>query len=145
MEKVTGIAYWANVQKPNIRFDPKWQVDLEVDKKTQKTLKDMGIKLLEKPDGRVIFRPKRAVKDVYGNPNEKPVVYDKFGNEVDLEIGNGSEVEVVFSTFPYKKIAGIGADLVAVKINKLVPYSRDPKDVLDFEKDEGAEEENPFD
>ena len=147
MEKVKGIAMWANVQKANTRFDDAgvWQIDIEVDKEEQKRLTDMGLNLIEKANGAVIFRPKRKCVGKNG-PNEKPLVLDKFGKTTDQEVGNGSEVEVAFRIFDYKKIEGIGADLEAVKINKLVPYSRDAKSVFEFEKDvDATTEENPFD
>lgn len=148
MKKVKGIAYWCSIHSPNTRFneDGIWQVDVEVDSKTQKTLKKLGIKLIEKDNGVVVFRPKRNVKRSKGEgTNEAPSVFDKFGNEFNLDIGNGSQIEVAFNTFEYKRISGVGADLVAIKVIEHIPYSKDAKDVFDFEEDVTSEKENPFD
>jgi hypothetical protein len=152
MEKTFGIATWACLNKPNTRFndDGVWSVDVEINKEEQERLGNMGIKLVEKDDGRVLVKPRRYVlsqnKDGEGRfmRNPKPTVYDKFGNETTLEVGNGSEVEVAFRPFDYKKIKGVGMDLEAVKVNVLVPYSRDAKDVFDFEKEDDVQE-SPFD
>ena len=65
--------------------------------------------------------------------------------ETELNIGNGSEVEVAFNVFTFKKIKGNGADLAGIRITKLVPYTTDVKDVFDFdEQPDQVSEENPF-
>ena len=147
MEKIRGIVYWASVHTPNTKYndDGIWQIDIEVDKKEQKRLKGLGLNLIKKDNGIVVFRPKRGVKRAKGDgENKPPQVFDKFGNKFSEDIGNGSECEVAFSVFPFKRIDGNGADLVAVKVIEHVPYSKDAGDIFDFEEDEDAEE-NPFD
>lgn len=148
MEKITAECRWANVYKPNTTFNDSgiYQIDLIIDKEEdKKRLKKLGLSLIEKDDGTLIFRPKRNAKGKRG-PNPPPKVYDNIGQETTLEIGNGSVVEVAFNVFDFKKIKGRGADLCGVKIVKLVAYTKDVKDVFDFDEEPNKiSEDNPFD
>jgi len=147
MEKVQGIANWAFVNKPNCKFNEegKWMIDIICDAKTIKTLKEAKINLIEKDDGRIIFRPQRHVKRRDGENNQAPAVFDRYANTLTCNIGNGSKVEVAFTVFPYGKIKGNGADLCGVKVLELVPYEDGDNVAEAFEFEKPEKVNNMFD
>jgi len=65
-----------------------------------------------------------------GRVNPAPLLVDADGNKLDVSVGNGSEVKVKFK--PYSSKYGTFAELIAVKVNKLVEYSEPDSDNEEF-------------
>ena len=60
-----GIAYWASITTPNTRFEPKYSVDLVVDKDTAQDLKEKGFSVkFDKEEG-----PTISIKRNVNGPN----------------------------------------------------------------------------
>jgi len=140
MSKIlSGTAYWASVINPNTRFDDDgvWTIDVgNLDdlnkKKAQKdglTIKNKGD---EKDDFVTIRRRVRNSKS--GNLNRAPNVVDADKRLItDTMIGNGSKVNVLYEPFEWNfgGKTGVSADLRAVQVTELVPYSTEEDDAFD--------------
>lgn len=129
--KVKGIAYWASIQSPNMRFTPQYQIDLAISDKSAETLKDLGAKIKDKDYGKVVaFKRKVTKKDE--TPAEKPYLIDKDGNPLNSLIGNGSEVIVEFGRYEWSNTfgSGIGFDLRGVQVLELVPYNEEDDTII---------------
>ena len=148
MATVQGIAYWAKVQNPDITFDPMWSIDLAVDKETARGFKAKGVAIKQNEDGEYLVKFKRKVTRANGGENNPPRIVD--GNKKPLldMIGNGSEVIVQYQTYDwtYKTKKGVGTDLIAVQVLKLVEYTQKEPEVDEFEELGDTEvQDAPFD
>jgi len=151
MATVQGIAYWARVHNPDTTFDPQWCIDLVVDKQTAKGFKDKGVKIKQNDDGEYVVKFKRNVARSNGGENKPPRIVDAGKKPMLDEIGNGSEVVIQYQTYDwkYKTKTGVGVDLMAVQVLKLVEYSGG-SDTDEFDEHEPAievkgEDSVPFD
>mgnify|MGYP003133714625 CR=1 FL=1 len=108
MPTVEGKAYWASVTRPNTTFDPVYQIDLAVDEQTAKSFK-------------------RKVARADGTKNPMPRLVDSAKNPIDVLVGNGSKVKVLYKPFDWKFAgkSGTSLDLQAVQVIDLVPYGED--------------------
>ena len=72
---------------------------------------------------------KRATRND-GTANTAPKLVDTDGNDLDVSVGNGSEVVVKIK--PYKNDYGQFAELMAVKVENLVEYVEGDTDNEEF-------------
>jgi hypothetical protein len=143
MTVITGKAYWASITSPNTTFDADgvWTLDVcNLDKKNIEMVKADGLTIKNKGDDRGDFvTVKRKVKRKDGNENAAPIVVDaqKRPLGIDVLIGNGSIVNVLYSTYDweFKGRKGTSADLKSVQVTDLVPYESGPKEDFDVVKD----------
>lgn len=153
MPIVSGTAYWASVQAPNTHFDPKWTIELVVDKAEAAKLKDVMSAVTDNPKaqfqtikkdeerGGWVVRIEQKCERADGTKNDPPRVVDSDGEPLDALVGNGSFVKVLYraykSTFKNKEYVKLG--LKGVKVIELVPYG-DPEDQDFFEPEDGSVE-----
>jgi hypothetical protein len=107
-----------------------WSVDVgNLDKKNLGIAKDDGIEIKNKGDDREDFVTiKRRVRRKDGGMNKAPEVKDaQKRTMINTLIGNGSEVNVLYSTYEweFKGRSGVSADLRAIQVTNLVPYNTD--------------------
>ena len=123
---ISGKAHWASVLAPNTTYEPVYSIDLELDDDTKSTVEGLGLTIKNKGDGRNDFVTiKRKLYNKNGDERPAPTVKDSANNNWnDQLIGNGSQVNVKFSTYDwtYAGKSGVGADLMAVQVVDLVPY-----------------------
>ena len=132
MSVVKGNAYWASITSPNTTFDSDgvWPIDVgNLDKKNIEIAKADGLDIKNKGDDRGDFvTVKRKVRRKDGNMNKAPEVVDaQKRNMIGTLIGNGSGVNVLYSTYEweFKGRSGTSADLRAVQVTNLIPYNVD--------------------
>ena len=130
MSVIKGNAYWASIVSPNTTFnsDGVWSVDVaNLDEKNIKIATDDGLDIKNKSDDRGSFVTiKRNVRRKDGNMNKKPEVVDAMKRDIaNTLIGNGSEVNVLYSTYEweFKGRSGVSADLHAMQVTNLIPYN----------------------
>ena len=134
-EYVTGKAMWANITTPNTRFgDPKYQITVLTDEDTASSLEAMGLSQVRDKSGQPkydqpAFSFSRKV-NVGTRVNEAPKLLDTENNPLDVLVGNGSEVKVKIK--PYSNNFGTFAELMAVKVDKLVEYLEADTDNEEF-------------
>ena len=132
MSVIKGNAYWASIVSPNTTFDSDgvWSVDVSnLDKKNIEIAKNDGLEIKNKGDDRGDFvTVKRKVRRKDGGMNKAPEVKDaQKRTMINTLIGNGSEVNVLYSTYEweFKGRSGVSADLRAIQVTNLVPYNTD--------------------
>ena len=132
MSVIKGNAYWASIVSPNTTFDSDgvWSVDVaNLDEKNVNIAKADGLDVKNKGDDRGSFvTVKRKVRRKDGNMNKQPEVVDASKRNIaSTLIGNGSEVNVLYSTYEweFKGRSGVSADLRAVQVTNLIPYNVD--------------------
>ena len=128
-----GIAYWAAITTPNTRFEPKYSVDLVLDKDTAQDLKEKGFSVkFDKEEGPTISI-KRNVYGPNGMVRKAPKLLDKDKNELDCLVGNGSKVKVQCKPWEINRNgqAFKGLELQAVQVIDLVQYSSGDGDEFD--------------
>jgi len=125
-EYVNGKAMWANITSPNTRFQPhKYGLTVLTDPDTASKLEGMGLNQVRdragqpKYDEPAFTFSKRATRND-GTANAAPKLVDTDGNDLDVSVGNGSEVVVKIK--PYKNDYGQFAELMAVKVENLIEY-----------------------
>ena len=117
-----GKAKWASITTPNTRYEPVYSINLIVDDDIANDFAE-GMALVIK----------RKVNGPNGMVRAAPRLFDVEKNEVDVQVGNGSDVRVQYNEYegenkygPYK-----GLDLQAVQVLELVPYkSQDGEELL---------------
>ena len=153
MSVIQGKAYWASLVNPNTTFDSDgtWSIDVSLDEKNKKIAEADGLTIKNKNDDRGDFVSiKRNVKRKDGNLNTAPEVLDaQKRTMMSTLVGNGSKVNVLYSTYEwkFKGRAGVSADLKKVQVVDLVPYQGDADDAFDVVPDgysAEADEKIPF-
>ena len=126
MPTVEGKAYWASITRPNTTFDPVYQVDLAIDDATADDFKSRGVTVKTDDRGNII-KFKRKVSRQDGSQNPTPRLVDSAKNPVDVLVGNGSTVKVLYKEFEWQFAgkSGKSLDLQAVQVLDLVPYGED--------------------
>jgi hypothetical protein len=155
MSKVmSGTAYWASVITPNTKFDADgvWTIDVgNLDDLNKKKAQKDGLTVKNKGDEKEDFVTiKRKVRNNKGNLNRQPNVVDATKRLItETMIGNGSKVNVLYEPFEWNfgGKTGVSADLRAVQVTELVPYTTEEDDAFDvipdgFTSDEA--EDIPF-
>jgi len=135
-EYVKGKAMWANITSPNTRFQPhKYGLTVLTDPETASKLEGIGLNQVRdragqpKYDEPAFTFSKRATKND-GTANTAPKLVDNDGADLDVSVGNGSEVVVKIK--PYKNDYGQFAELMAVKVENLVEYVEGDSDNEEF-------------
>lgn len=153
MSVIQGKAYWASLINPNTTFDSDgtWSIDVSLDEENKKIAEADGLAIKNKNDDRGDFVSiKRNVKRKDGNLNSAPEVLDaQKRTMLNTLVGNGSKVNVLYSTYEwkFKGRAGVSADLKKVQVIDLVPYQGDADDAFDVVPDgysADADEKIPF-
>ena len=135
-EYVKGKAMWANITSPNTRFQPhKYGLTVLTDPDTASKLEGIGLNQVRdragqpKYDEPAFTFSKRATSND-GTANTAPKLVDTDGADMDVSVGNGSEVVVKIK--PYKNDYGQFAELMAVKVENLVEYVEGDSDNEEF-------------
>jgi hypothetical protein len=125
----TGTAQWAKVLPHQmVTNDPYrdysfWSIDLEVDDKEKERLAEENIKPYKDSN---TFKFLLKEKNGKGVDNEPPRIVDAAKRPwSNGEIGNGSQVNVMFYAYPHKAsdMHGWGKQLKAVQVVEHVPYA----------------------
>ena len=126
MPTVEGKAYWASITRPNTTFDPVYQIDVAVDDITAKDFASRGVTVKEDERGKVL-KFKRKVERQDGTANPMPRLVDAKKNPIDVLVGNGSMVKVLYKEFEWTFAgkSGRSLDLQAVQVLDLIPYGED--------------------
>ncbi len=123
MSKIKGKAMWAYVIVPNTRFTPKYTIDLVVDEEGKALLEKNGIQVSPYEEA---FKAKFTlnVTSFSGEINEPPIVVDCNNEIMDINIGNGSEVIVMYHPYEWSHSGRTGtkAILEGIQVIKLVEY-----------------------
>ena len=135
MSVISGKAYWTSIASPNTTFDPDgvWTIDVgNLSKKAIEQLKSEGLTLKNKGDDRGDFVTiKRKVRRKDGQMNRTPDLVDANKRQLtNTMIGNGSTVNVLYSTYDweFKGRKGTSADLKSVQVTDLIPYNAEEGD-----------------
>ena len=151
---ISGTSYWASVISPNTKFDADgvWTIDVgNLDDLNKKKAQKDGLTIKNKVDEKEDFVTfKRKVRNNKGNLNRQPNVVDANKRLItETMIGNGSKVNVLYEPFEWNfgGKTGVSADLRAVQVTELVPYTTEEDDAFDvipdgFTSDEA--EDIPF-
>ena len=139
---ISGTAYWASVITPNTKFDADgvWTIDVgNLDDLNKKKAQKDGLTIKNKGDEKEDFVTfKRKVRNAKGSLNRQPNVVDANKRLItDTMIGNGSKVNVLYEPFEWNfgGKTGVSADLRAVQVTELVPYSTEEDDAFDVVPD----------
>lgn len=130
----SGPCKWAKVYEPDdFQGERKWKIDVYLDKRQLKELKESGIKLKVREDEeggkfvtftRAMFKEGKD-KNLKEYTPPRILAADSKTEITDL-IGNGSEVTVKIET--YDTSLGKGSRLAAVRVDKLVKFERAEED-----------------
>jgi|TARA_R110002126_G_scaffold128232_3_gene270738 hypothetical protein len=126
-EYVKGKAMWANISTPNTRFEPhKYGITVLTDADTASKLEAQGLSQVRDKTGQPkyeepAFSFTRKVEKYDGTINSAPRLVDSEELDLDVNIGNGSEVIVKIK--PYDGKYGTFAELMGVKVTSLVEYT----------------------
>ena len=139
---ISGTSYWASVITPNTKFDADgvWTIDVgNLDDLNKKKAQKDGLSIKNKGDEKEDFVTfKRKVRNAKGSLNRQPNVVDANKRLItDTMIGNGSKVNVLYEPFEWNfgGKTGVSADLRAVQVTDLVPYSTEEDDAFDVVPD----------
>jgi len=139
---ISGTAYWASVITPNTKFDADgvWTIDVgNLDDLNKKKAQKDGLTIKNKGDEKEDFVTfKRKVRNAKGNLNRQPNVVDANKRLItETMIGNGSKVNVLYEPFEWNfgGKTGVSADLRAVQVTELVPYTTEEDDAFDVVPD----------
>ena len=133
---IQGKAFRAAVKNPNTTFDPDgmWTVDVcNLDEANLNIANKDNLIVKNKGDDRGDFVTiKRKVMRKDGQRNRQPELIDGQKKTLDCMIGNGSLVNVLYSTYDweYRGRKGTSADLRTVQVLDLVPYKDGNDDEL---------------
>ena len=123
MAVIKGHAYWACITTPNTKFTPAYSVNLVVDRKVADDFKARGFTVKEQEEGPALII-KRKVNGPNGMVRQAPRLMDANKRDIDINVGNGSEVNVQYkeweSTWNGQQFKGL--DLQAVQVLNLVEY-----------------------
>ena len=124
MTVVEGTAYWASVKVPNTNFEPMYTVNLVVEPDVAEDFKSQGFHIKDMEEGPAVII-KRKVNGPNGMIRRSPDLLDRQKQPIDVTVGNGSRVKVMWRHSQYAGGGGIinRAELVAVQVVELVEYS----------------------
>ena len=139
---ISGTAYWASVITPNTKFDADgvWTIDVgNLDDLNKKKAQKDGLTVKNKGDEKEDFVTiERKVRNAKGSLNRQPNVVDANKRLItETMIGNGSKVNVLYEPFEWNfgGKTGVSADLRAVQVTELEPYSTEEDDAFDVVPD----------
>lgn len=141
MAIVRGTAYWAYVTAPNTTYEPCYTVNLVVDQSIASDFEDRGFNIKQMDEGPALII-KRKVNGPGGMIRKAPKLKDAKKNEIDVGVGNGSEVVVQYKEWEstWKNRTYKGLDFQQMQVLKLVEYNTE-KDEFDIESDDEEEDE----
>jgi len=135
---------WANVQAPNVQFEPCWEILAHLSQEQAnelmaeaKKVSPKGIKIKKDDNGNLSYRFRRRVERADGNgENAKPAVLDALKQPISDLIGNGSvcNIQYLFSGYDNKFGKGVTCDLKGVQVLELVAYGVQDGDEFDSEE-----------
>ena len=120
----TGESKWASITNPNTTYEPTYCINLIVDETVAEDFRSRGFTVKDMDEGSALVF-KRKVTSTNGRTNEKPKLYDKSKNEIDVSVGNGSKVRVQYKEWGMDRNGKHyqGLDLMAVQVLDLVSYN----------------------
>ena len=95
-------------------------------KDVAKDFSSKGITVKEDERGKIV-KFKRRVNRADGTSNPAPKLVDSAKNSIDVLVGNGSQVKVMYNEYDwnYAGKSGVGLDLQAVQVIDLIPYGEE--------------------
>ena len=126
----SGLAYWASVRNPNLKYEPVYTVDLVVDEEVAAKYEGKGFKVKtlvvnDEVVGKAL-QIKRKVNGPDGMVRKAPRLVDVQKNVIDDDVlvGNGSKVRVQFSEWEVNNRYGEfkGLDFQGMQVVDLVSY-----------------------
>ena len=133
---------WASIVEPNTKFDPRWEIEAELDSEQAAFFADKGCRIKE-DDGVSLLRFKRNVggkrKDGTTYQLDPPTVVDAAKQPLTGQVGNGSLVNIAYelNNWTVAGNSGVSARLNAVQVLELVEFNGGGGGVSEFE-DEGT-------
>lgn len=123
MAVVEGHAYWSFVTTPNTKFTPCYSVNLVVDPDLAEDYRSRGFPVKDMDEGPALII-KRKVNGPNGMVREAPELLDRYKNKIDVAVGNGSRVKVLFKEWDTKWNGTVykGLDFKAMQVLDLVEY-----------------------
>ena len=123
MAVVEGHAYWSFVTTPNTKFTPCYSVNLVVDPDLAEDYRSRGFPVKDMDEGPALII-KRKVNGPNGMVREAPELLDRYKNKIDVAVGNGSRVKVLFKEWDTKWNGQVykGLDFKAMQVLDLVEY-----------------------
>lgn len=123
MAVVEGHAYWSFVTTPNTKFTPCYSVNLVVDPDVAEDYRSRGFPVKDMDEGPALII-KRKVNGSNGMVREAPELLDRYKNKIDVAVGNGSRVKVLFKEWDTKWNGQVykGLDFKAMQVLDLVEY-----------------------
>ena len=123
MAVVEGHAYWSFVTTPNTKFTPCYSVNLVVDPAVAEDFRSRGFPVKDMDEGPALII-KRKVNGPNGMVREAPELIDRYKNKIDVAVGNGSRVKVLFKEWDTKWNGQVykGLDFKAMQVLDLVEY-----------------------
>ena len=112
--------------EPNTTRTKEYKIDLAVDSQTAEELKGKGVSVKQDDRGSII-KVKTKVARADGTKNPMPRLVDSAKHPIDVLVGNGSKVKVLYKSFDWTFAgkSGTSLDLQAVQVLDLVPYGED--------------------
>jgi len=139
MLTISGMAEFPHVHLPNAWG--KYSITVFVDKETETTLKDLGLRPTTRKGETAVSEDGRKGFTFSTNATEDggaPLVVDSAGKPTKVLIGNGSTVNVSMSVGFNKAFSKAYGILRGVQILKLVEYVPTKTEAPKFEKIEGG-------
>ena len=123
MAVVEGHAYWSFVTTPNTKFTPCYSVNLVVNPDLAEDYRSRGFPVKDMDEGPALVI-KRKVNGPNGMVREAPELVDKYKQKIDVAVGNGSRVKVLFKEWETKWNGTVykGLDFKAMQVLELVEY-----------------------
>ena len=148
---ISGKCHYASITEPNVKFDPVWSIQVEVNDDNRATIEAANLPIANKGDERGDFVTiKRKVMRKDGTERQAPIVKDSQNNLWDgKKIANGSVVNVKAIPYDwnYAGKSGVSSDLAAVQVVDFIEYMDGTEDFAPVEGgyvQEEASEAIPF-
>jgi hypothetical protein len=138
MAVVEGHAYWSFVTTPNTKFTPCYSVNLVVDPEIAEDYRSRGFPVKDMEEGPALII-KRKVNGPNGMIREAPDLIDRYKKPLNVAVGNGSRVKVLFKEWDTKWNGTVykGLDFKAMQVLDLVEYGGgDVNTAFDVEAEE---------
>lgn len=141
MAVIQGRAYWAFVTTPNTKYTPAYSVNLVVDPAVAADFKKRGFTVKDMDEGPALII-KRKVDGPNGMVRSAPRLLDKNKREIDVNVGNGSLVNVQFKEWEtvWKGTTFKGLDFQAMQVIDLIEYGQPDGAEFDVADNDYAEE-----
>ena len=144
---ISGKCHYASITEPNTKFDPVWSIQIEVDDDNRSVIEGANLPIANKGDDRGDFVTiKRKVRRKDGQMNRTPDLVDAKKRQMsNTMIGNGSDVNVLYSTYDweFKGRKGTSADLKSIQVTTLIPYSSGVEEDFDEVDGYASDSANP--